>query len=132
MDTTTTEMTNTTNDSSSSNGSECWNEYCWTEDEYQAMLEAHVFPRPYEWFFVFLYTVIFILGLAGNFLVVYAVWRNHTMRTVTNVFIVNLAIGDFLVILMCLPPTLVLDIAQTWYLGTPTCKILLFIQVNIV
>ena len=66
----------------------------------------------------------------GNFLVCWAVWRNHNMRTVTNVFIVNLAVGDFLVILLCLPPTLVQNITTTWFLGSVMCKTLLFLQVN--
>jgi formate/nitrite transporter FocA (FNT family) len=43
----------------------------------------------------------------GNALVCLAVWSNHSMRTVTNIYIVNLAVADFFVILFCLPPTVV-------------------------
>ncbi|KAL8621663.1 hypothetical protein ACOMHN_024634 [Nucella lapillus] len=125
----TTNSTNITNNNSSSNSSEgCWNEYCWDEAEYQAELEEHIFPQDFEWFFIALYSLTFFVGLVGNVLVCFAVWRNHNMRTVTNVFIVNLAVGDFLVILLCLPPTLVQNVALTWFFGAAVCKALLFLQ----
>lgn len=121
-----------TNDTDQQNATDCWNVYCYDEEEYLNAIEEHIFPKNFEWFFVFLYTVTFIVGLVGNSLVCFAVWRNNNMRTVTNVFIVNLALGDFLVILLCLPPTLVQDIALTWFLGPAMCKALLFLQVNCV
>ena len=52
--------------------------------------------------FVVLYTAIFLVGLSGNSLVVYVVSRNTAMRTITNIFIANLAVSD---IIMCLPST---------------------------
>ena len=52
-----------------SNTTECWNEYCWDESEYQAELEKHIFPQDFEWFFIALYTITFFVGLTGNFLV---------------------------------------------------------------
>ena len=52
-----------------SNTTECWNEYCWDESEYQAELEKHIFPQDFEWFFIVLYTITFFVGLTGNFLV---------------------------------------------------------------
>ncbi|XP_050402593.1 orexin receptor type 2 [Patella vulgata] len=106
----------------------CWNEYCWDIEEYEDHLNQHIFPKWQEWIVVVLYFLTFVLGVVGNFLVVFAVWRNHNMRTVTNIYIVNLAVGDFLVISLCLTPTLVQDITYTWFLGTTMCKILLFLQ----
>jgi len=52
--------------------------------------------------FVVLYSAIFLVGLSGNSLVVYVVSRNAAMRTITNIFIANLAVSD---IIMCLPST---------------------------
>lgn len=52
------------------------------------------------------YTIVFILGIVGNSAVVAVVFRSPRMRTVTNYFIVNLALADILVLLFCLPPTL--------------------------
>jgi len=59
-------------------------------------------------------------------------FRNRTMRTVTNYFIVNLAVADFLVILICLPPTVLWDVTDTWFMGTLACKIVLYLQVSVV
>ncbi|KAJ2940889.1 hypothetical protein O0L34_g10148 [Tuta absoluta] len=50
------------------------------------------------------------------------------MRTVTNYFIVNLAIADFMVLLFCLPPTVLWDVTETWFLGDTLCKVLLYFQ----
>ncbi|XP_005106214.1 orexin receptor type 2 [Aplysia californica] len=119
---------NGTSSNGSENGTACWNEYCWDEEYYNDLLEDHVFPKAYEWVFILLYFLTFTVGLVGNALVCWAVWRNHNMRTVTNVFIVNLAVGDFLVILACLPPTLVQDVTESWFLGTRVCKAVLYLQ----
>ncbi|BFY99600.1 hypothetical protein BsWGS_02640 [Bradybaena similaris] len=117
----------TTSDSSN-DSTPCWNEYCWDEPTYYDNLYQHVTPKHYEWAFIFPYLLTFIVGLVGNGLVCFAVLRNHNMRTVTNVFIVNLAVGDFMVILVCLPPTLIQDVTETWFLGTVCCKAVIFLQ----
>lgn len=52
------------------------------------------------------YIVVFIVGLVGNSFVIAVVLRSPRMRTVTNYFIVNLAVADILVIVFCLPATL--------------------------
>lgn len=52
------------------------------------------------------------------------------MRTVTNIFIVNLAVADFFVILFCLPPTVVWDVTETWFMGEVMCKVVLYFQVR--
>ena len=52
------------------------------------------------------YTVVFAMGIIGNSCVVAVVLRSPRMRTVTNYFIVNLACADILVLLFCLPATL--------------------------
>lgn len=44
------------------------------------------------------YAIIFLLGMLGNTLVIVVVVRKRHMRTITNLFIVNLAIAD---IMMC-------------------------------
>uniref|UniRef100_A0A1B0CBY3 G-protein coupled receptors family 1 profile domain-containing protein n=2 Tax=Lutzomyia longipalpis TaxID=7200 RepID=A0A1B0CBY3_LUTLO len=68
--------------------------------------------------------------IVGNALVCIAVYTNHSMRTVTNIFIVNLAVADFFVILFCLPPTVVWDVTETWFMGKTMCKIVLYFQVS--
>ncbi|KAL1470816.1 hypothetical protein MTO96_040279 [Rhipicephalus appendiculatus] len=81
------------------NVSSCVNELCVSEAEYLDLLEEYIFPSSYEWGLIGLHVAVFVVGLVGNCLVCVAVYRNQTMRTVTNYFIVNLAVADFLVIL---------------------------------
>ena len=85
----------------------------------------------FSWVLVGLYSLTFLIGLIGNALVCFAVWRNKNMRTVTNIFLVNLAAADLGVIIICLPPALVTDITNSWFLGTVFCKIHLFLSVSI-
>lgn len=56
------------------------------------------------------YCIVFIVGLVGNSFVISVVLRLPRMRTVTNYFIVNLAIADILVIIFCVPATLLSNI----------------------
>ncbi len=81
-------------------------------------------------FVIFISFCIFAMGIIGNLLVVLVVIKNSHMRTITNMFIVNLAIGDILVILICLPPTILTDVTGNWYFGKTMCKIIPYIQVT--
>lgn len=74
---------------------------------------------------------IFIVGIIGNLLVIIVVIKNSHMRTITNIFIVNLAIGDFLVILICLPPSVLQDLTKNWWFGESMCRIIPFVQVSL-
>lgn len=121
-----TEDANNTEESVTPN---CHNDYCLSDQDYIAMVEEHIQPTSGEWVLVAVFVVLFIVGLIGNFLVCYAVIKNSQMRTVTNLFIMNLAIADLMVILICLPPTLLVDVSETWFFGEVMCKIFLYFQV---
>ena len=106
-------------------------EFCnLSREEYVSMLNDYIYPHTYEWILIGTHTLVFITGLVGNALVCVAVYRNHSMRTVTNYFIVNLAAADFMVILFCLPATVLWDVTETWFLGDVLCKMLLYFQVS--
>lgn len=77
-----------------------------------------------------LHLIVFISGLVGNTLVCLSVYRNKSLQTVTNYFIVNLAVADFLVILICLPPTVYWDVYLTWSFGLASCKLVTYLQVS--
>lgn len=109
----------------------CKYEKCMSQEDYLNDIEEYVFPEPWEWGVFVIYTLTFIIGVTGNSLVCYAVWRNRNMRTVTNIFIVNLAIADLTVIICCLPATLSVDITETWFYGFVLCKIVYFLIVSI-
>lgn len=69
-----------------------------------------------------LYVIIFIVGLIGNSFVIAVVLRAPRMRTVTNFFIANLAIADILVIVFCLPATLMGNIFVRKYFFCQTTR----------
>lgn len=49
------------------------------------------------------YCLVAVLALLGNMLVIWTVWRNSHMHTVTNYYLVNLAISDLLVAAIVMP-----------------------------
>lgn len=119
-------MNNTTN----TTGCDPSDLFCLTTEQAYNVLMDYIFPEIYEWIFIALFFLVFIFGLIGNILVFYAVWSNVYLRNTTNFFLVNLSIADFLVLLVCLPPTVIHDIAQTWFLGEILCKIVSYLQVG--
>ncbi|KAL3866839.1 hypothetical protein ACJMK2_044100 [Sinanodonta woodiana] len=70
------------------------------------------------------------VGLLGNCLVVIVVLLDRKMRqSVTNIFIMNLAIADFLIMLFGVPEIVQFMINRGWLLGTVVCKTNRFILV---
>ncbi|CAL9699940.1 unnamed protein product [Knipowitschia caucasica] len=70
------------------------------------------------------YSTIIVCGVIGNSLVIYVVYRFRNLRTVTNFFIVNLAVADLLVNTLCLPFTLVYTLYGEWMFGQVLCFML--------
>lgn len=117
-------------DESDYNATNCTNIYCISNEEYVDRMMNYIFPKFWDWVLIASHSIVFVIGLIGNALVCIAVYRNHTMRTVTNYFIVNLAVADFLVLLLCLPFTVLWDITETWFLGLTLCKAVPYLQVR--
>jgi len=57
--------------------------------------------------FVILYVIIAVTSVVGNFMVIWTIIRHRHMRTVTNYYILNLAVADFLVALVVMPLKLI-------------------------
>ncbi|CAK6974713.1 neuropeptide Y receptor Y2%2C like [Scomber scombrus] len=74
------------------------------------------------------YSTIIVLGVLGNSLVIYVIYRFKTLRTVTNFFIANLAVADLLVNTLCLPFTLVYTLQGEWKFGSTLCFMLPYAQ----
>ena len=62
---------------------------------------------------------------SGNILVPIVIVHSKDLRNSTNVFLVNLALADLLVILICLPTGYVElhSGPNVWYLGETMCKL---------
>ncbi|KAI4473275.1 hypothetical protein M0802_016205 [Mischocyttarus mexicanus] len=112
------------------NESNCTNDACIPDEEYLDIMYNDIFPNFTDCVMITLHSFIFIAGLFSNSLVCLAVSRNHSMKTVTNYFIVNLAVADLLVILICLPPSVLWDVTEIWFLGWGLCKAIPYLQVN--
>ncbi|XP_039522364.1 atypical chemokine receptor 4b [Pimephales promelas] len=67
------------------------------------------------------YTLALILGLAGNSLVVFVYLSHKRLRTLTDVFILNLAFADLLLLLTL--PFWAADAVHGWEIGIAACKI---------
>jgi neuropeptide Y receptor len=77
----------------------------------------------------FLYILITVTAVGGNGIVCFLVFRYPKMRTVTNFFIVNLAIGDILMACLCIPFTFVSNLLlQYWPFGSVMCILVSYSQ----
>ena len=77
-----------------------------------------------------IFCVVGIVGIIGNVLVIYIVLSDKKMRTsVTNLFIMNLALADLLIMIFGVPEIVMFMINKGWILGEDACKIQRFILV---
>ncbi|XP_026219324.1 adenosine receptor A1-like [Anabas testudineus] len=70
--------------------------------------------------------IVAVLAITGNFLVCLAVAHNKKLRTVTNYFLVSLAVADILVGLVAIPCAVLTDLGQPRH-DLPLCLVLLSI-----
>uniref|UniRef100_A0A182N401 G-protein coupled receptors family 1 profile domain-containing protein n=1 Tax=Anopheles dirus TaxID=7168 RepID=A0A182N401_9DIPT len=75
-----------------------------------------------------LYAIIFLLSVVGNLLVILTLAQNKRMRTVTNVYLLNLAISDLLLGVFCMPFTLVGQVLRRFVFGRVMCKLIPYFQ----
>ncbi|GCC22838.1 delta-type opioid receptor-like [Chiloscyllium punctatum] len=74
-----------------------------------------------------LYSVVCVVGLIGNFLVMYGIVRYTKMKTATNIYIFNLALADALAT-STLPFQSAKYLMETWPFGELLCKTVLSID----
>ena len=82
--------------------------------------EAYVAP--------IVFALIFITGVIGNGTLIFTVLRNKNMRNTPNIFIVSLALGDLLLILVSVPFTATIYTFNEWTYGPAMCKLNEFLQ----
>nr|WDS50849.1 RYamide receptor like protein [Palaemon carinicauda] len=76
-----------------------------------------------------MYSTIFILALFGNVLVLYTIITSRKMHTVTNLFIANLAVGDLLIMVFCVPLSVAsIIVLQHWPFGIGLCVFVNYAQ----
>jgi len=72
------------------------------------------------------YGLITLMSLIGNSLVIVTFIFDKHMRSVTNVFILSLALADLMVTLTCVPINLGSAFARDWIFGPFACKLVPF------
>ncbi|CAL8275488.1 unnamed protein product [Arctogadus glacialis] len=77
-------------------------------------------------FRILLYALIFVLSVAGNLLIIVVLAMNKRMRTVTNCFLLSLALSDLMMALFCMPFTLIPNIMEDFIFGAAMCKIVAY------
>lgn len=71
---------------------------------------------------ILLYSFIFLLSVLGNTLVITVLIRNKRMRTVTNIFLLSLAVSDLMLCLFCMPFNLIPNLLKDFIFGSAVCK----------
>lgn len=83
---------------------------------------------PGTWITILLYMIIFLLAVIGNFLVILTLIQSRRMRTITNLFLLNLAVSDLLLGIFCMPFTLIGKILRDFIFGEIMCRLLPYLQ----
>ncbi|KAG7215805.1 hypothetical protein INR49_021928, partial [Caranx melampygus] len=77
---------------------------------------------------ILLYSLIFFLSVVGNLLIIVVLTVNKRMRTVTNTFLLSLAVSDLMMAVFCMPFTLIPNILKDFIFGAAMCKIVSYLM----
>ncbi|XP_041055658.1 cholecystokinin receptor-like [Carcharodon carcharias] len=72
---------------------------------------------------ILLYSIIFLLSVFGNTMIILVLILNKRLRTVTNSFLLSLALSDLMVAIFCMPFTLIPNLLGDFIFGQAMCKI---------
>ena len=70
------------------------------------------------------YSILFVIAFFGNALVCHVIFSRKRMRTVTNIFIANLAVSDLLLIVLNVPFNLAKSLLNDWLFGDVMCVLM--------
>ncbi|XP_063379365.1 QRFP-like peptide receptor [Cydia fagiglandana] len=90
-------------------------------------MDLDVFYRP-DVVIIALYVAVLTASLSANTLLIFIVIKFQYMRSVTNIFLVNLSVADLLVTLFCMPVQIAKSVTLLWYFGEVMCKTVNFLQ----
>ena len=78
------------------------------------------------WIETVLFAFINVVAFFGNLLLCYAVYRNHRLRTLTNMFVIALAVSDILMSTCCMPFAVATLWNGRWMFGEVFCEFYAF------
>ncbi|XP_035669408.1 neuropeptide FF receptor 2-like [Branchiostoma floridae] len=100
-----------------------------TNDTYPDVLfSTFNYETPITALLIVSFALVFLLCVIGNSIVCFVIIRTPKLRTVTNYFILNLAVSDLLLAIFCTPFTLVYHVLTEYPFGEVMCKLTPFVQ----
>uniref|UniRef100_A0A182NG29 G-protein coupled receptors family 1 profile domain-containing protein n=1 Tax=Anopheles dirus TaxID=7168 RepID=A0A182NG29_9DIPT len=78
---------------------------------------------------VILFCLLIVVTVIGNTLVILSVITTRRLRTVTNCFVMSLAVADWLVGIFVMPPAVAVHLMGSWQLGWILCDIWISLDV---
>jgi len=95
----------------------------------RADMDGALGSAAFQWLVYLMYSAVFVVALVGNGLVCYVVMFSSQMHSVTNLFIMNMAVGDLLMTVFCVPFSFVATLLlQYWPFGNDLCPTVSFAQ----
>ena len=79
-------------------------------------------------FFIFIYSLIFFFGVFGNILVIVTLRSSPHLKTVTNCFLLSLAVSDLLQAVICIPISTIGQLLERFVFGEIVCKISYYVM----
>lgn len=106
------------------------NDYSWTSENGNSTqlystcnnTSCNPTPMPFNNVTLIIYAIVFVMGFLGNTLAIYVMIRYAKMKTVTNIYILNLAVADELYILG-IPFFGTNSVLSYWPYGVFFCKV---------
>ncbi|KAJ7361896.1 Melatonin- receptor [Desmophyllum pertusum] len=74
------------------------------------------------WIETVLFAILNVVAFFGNLLTCYAVYRNHRLRTLSNMFVIALGVSDILMSTCCMPFSVVTLFRGQWVFGESFCR----------
>ncbi|XP_062423871.1 CX3C chemokine receptor 1 [Rhea pennata] len=90
-------------------------------DEYAFLCDKIDIQEFGKVFLPIFYTVVFALGLSGNLLVVFAIVKEGSIKSITDIYLLNLAVSDLLFVISL--PFWAYSVVHGWTLGNFPCKV---------
>ncbi|XP_073802474.1 cholecystokinin receptor-like isoform X1 [Danio rerio] len=79
-------------------------------------------PKEMDSVRIILYSLVFLLSVFGNLLIIVVLIVNKRMRTVTNSFLLSLAVSDLMMAIFCIPFNLIPSLLEDFIFGAAMCK----------
>ncbi|PIK40778.1 putative neuropeptide FF receptor 2 [Apostichopus japonicus] len=74
------------------------------------------------------YSFVFLTGVIGNSIVLFAIYKSRRLHTITCIFLANMAIVDLIVCLLIVPIQIVQEFINHWPYGEAICKLISYLM----